>query len=606
MQPLAPPLLSMNFHALTAPTHSTGNRRAALALAALGIALLAAPSASASIAYGSINNFDTVNDTGTICHGFEIEIEDCHSTDITYTFDYNHYGTPRISEDLTDPAHPRTRIRWESRKNPDGSWAAYTAVPTGPIAPTDGHAFTNPSINFGGEHFGCGYSLAVGLIRYNWLVDDGAGNLVHGGPVQVSTPVFTYYPPVAVAAPAQVVAVIPAPPEPPEIPVKEFGQPLWVKEIRTQTHNNKPIHLRDLLTDDPDDPDDKNWTNGEPDEVEMEFFLLQRDLTKADGGNNARLEANPEDLDHGDEIITRRYEFFTYTGPIDEETGEALAGSVGPDGIHGVGVREVNGVEVDLAEVVVVGDYKGAQMAAVDVDAGVALIDHVSTATESEPYAARKLVVNAGLPFEATAEGALPAGMAFDAATGVLSGTPAETGTFAFRVTATDTLNPPVTKDYTLVVDAAAVPPPAIKMLDLAVEPAGCGGAVGGGAYNHGDAPVVSAVADLDYRFVHWTDNGKVVSTQREFPAELLVNRSLVAHFAPMPRLKMQRTARASTLGKLEWQDDLGGLVLEESTTLEPTSWTPSARAVTTAPGGVNQVDLSGAPSVIFFRLAQP
>jgi hypothetical protein len=53
---------------------------------------LLAGSARASIAYGSINNFDTVNDTGTECHGFEIEIEDCHSTDITYT--YNHYGAP--------------------------------------------------------------------------------------------------------------------------------------------------------------------------------------------------------------------------------------------------------------------------------------------------------------------------------------------------------------------------------------------------------------------------------------------------------------------------------------------------------------------------------
>jgi hypothetical protein len=47
--------------------------------------------AHASIAYGSINNFDTVNDTGHECHGFEIEIEDCHSTDITYTYNYNHY-----------------------------------------------------------------------------------------------------------------------------------------------------------------------------------------------------------------------------------------------------------------------------------------------------------------------------------------------------------------------------------------------------------------------------------------------------------------------------------------------------------------------------------
>ena len=49
----------------------------------------------ASIAYGSINNFDTVNDTSNVCHGFEIELDDIQTTDITYTYDYNHYGTPR-------------------------------------------------------------------------------------------------------------------------------------------------------------------------------------------------------------------------------------------------------------------------------------------------------------------------------------------------------------------------------------------------------------------------------------------------------------------------------------------------------------------------------
>lgn len=37
-------------------------------------------------------------------------------------------------------------------------------------------------------------SIAYGTIRYNWLVDDGFGNLVHGGAVQVSTPTFTYFP----------------------------------------------------------------------------------------------------------------------------------------------------------------------------------------------------------------------------------------------------------------------------------------------------------------------------------------------------------------------------------------------------------------------------
>ena len=65
---------------------------------ALGALALSPTSSDASVAYGSINNFDTVNDTGEETHGFEIEVEDCNSTDVTYTFDYNHYGTAHITQ----------------------------------------------------------------------------------------------------------------------------------------------------------------------------------------------------------------------------------------------------------------------------------------------------------------------------------------------------------------------------------------------------------------------------------------------------------------------------------------------------------------------------
>ena len=67
---------------------------ALIVLAILCAVALGRDVARASIAYGSINNFDTVNDTSNVCHGFEIELDDIHSADITYTYDYNHYGTP--------------------------------------------------------------------------------------------------------------------------------------------------------------------------------------------------------------------------------------------------------------------------------------------------------------------------------------------------------------------------------------------------------------------------------------------------------------------------------------------------------------------------------
>lgn len=505
----------------------------------------------ASIAYGSINNFDTVNDTGQECHGFEIEIEDCHTTDISYTYDYNHYGVPRIYQDDSIPGHPRCHIRWESKKKPDGSWAAYTAIPSGPIAPTDGHMFTNPSINFGGEHFGVGYMVAVGAVHYHWLVADAGGNLVNGGDVQVATPVFTYYPPVfGNPAPAQVQAVIAVPPEP--VPVKEFGSALWMKEIRTTTHNAQKIHLRDLVSDDPEDAHDANWRNNEPDEVEVEWQILQKDFHKADGGANEKKAAAPEELPDGDEVVTRRYEFFAYTGPFDDESGEAMAQSVGADDLHGSGTKDINGVMVDLSTIEVVGEFKGAQMAAVDVDAVLGLVDHVSEAVESAPYAARSLVVPGALPYTAVQVGDLPAGMTFNETTGVLDGTPTETGEFQFTVVASDSVNPEVVKNYTLNVSALGEFVAPHVLVDTTTFPTAAGTTIGDGTYAPGEEVTVIATPEPGYHFVNWVDHGEVVSVDAMYSFVIDINHSLIANFAmDVPQWTIDLTADTSAFGQV-------------------------------------------------------
>jgi Divergent InlB B-repeat domain/Putative Ig domain len=492
---------------------------------------LTAGLARASIAYGSINNFDTVNDTGHECHGFEIELEDCHSTDITYTYNYNHYGVPKITQDDSVPGHPRCVIRWESKKNPDGSWAAFTAIPSGPIEPTNGHMFTNPNVNFGGEHFGVGYYRQPTAIRYQWLIDGGAGNLVHGGAVQVSTPAFTYYPP-AGGAPAQVQAVI-EPPEPPEVPVKEFGEPVWVKEIRTTSHNDHKVKLRDLVSDDPDDDDDINWRNGEPDEVEVEWQLLQTEFSKVDGGNNGELAAEAEDLPDGDEVVTRRYEFYKYTGPIDEETGEAQCDNVGPDGIHGEGIGEIDGAEVDFADYEVAGDYTGAQMAAVDVEAGVGLTEHLGEGEEGAPYAARRVVIQGAAPFTASVEGALPAGMTLDVVSGILSGTPSACGDFTFTVKASDAQTPEQARTYTMVIAAAGQELPPASLLDTVADPVAGGSTTGSDSYAVNARATVTATASPGWHFVRWEDNGAAVSLAATYTLTMNINHSLVAKFAP-------------------------------------------------------------------------
>jgi hypothetical protein len=111
--------------------------------------------AQASTAYGSLNNFDVYNDTGESCHGFEIELEDIHSTAITYTYDWNHYGAPTITEDDSDPSHPKVLVRYAA-KYQDGVFTAFTAVAASSPVPTNGHMFHNPSVNFGFEHIGVG------------------------------------------------------------------------------------------------------------------------------------------------------------------------------------------------------------------------------------------------------------------------------------------------------------------------------------------------------------------------------------------------------------------------------------------------------------------
>jgi hypothetical protein len=524
-------------------------------LAGLCAAFLAPGAASASTAYGSINNFDVVNDTGTPCHGFEIEIEDCPSTGITYTYDWNHYGTCKITQDDSLPGHPKSLIRWSAVRKPDGTWSAHTAVPTTSIAPTNGHMFTNPAVNFGGEHFGVGINANATAVKYFWLVDDGAGNLVRGPAVQVATPTFTYYAPVPAvpaqgipAVPAQVQAVI-EPPEPPEIHVKEFGPPVWVKEIRTTTHNNREVKLRDLVSDDPGDPDDVNWRNNEPDEVEVEWEILQADFNAGDGGPKGRLEAAPEDLDNGDEVVTRRYEFFEYTGPVDEETGEIGTSNVGPDDIHGDGLGNVNGIDYDFSTIEVVGKYLGAQMAAFNPKAEVGLVEHLQNGEVGEAYPDRLVVIPGATPFTCTRSGDLPDGMAFDEESGILSGTPSAAGEFTFTIEASDTVLPAVAKSYTIAVAEAGAVLPAIGTIDTVADPLDGGMTAGNGAFDIGQVATLTATANPGFHFVHWTDNGQVVSDEASYSLTVDVNHSLTAVFSVVNPSRTIVTAAVPAIG---------------------------------------------------------
>ena len=501
--------------------------------------LILAPRATASTAYGTLNNFDCVNDTGVEAHGFEIELDDVRSRDITYTYDYNHYGIPKITEDLSDPLHPRVFIRYAASRNPDGTWTAYTAVPSGPILPTDGHQFTDPTVNFGGEHFGAGYYGAPTAVKYNWLIDDGTGALVHGPPVYVSTPTFVYNPPAPAQPLPQVQAVI-VPPPPPAPPVLRFGVATWVKDIKTKTHNANKIELVDLRDPDSANPGVKDWANGEPAEVETEWRILQTEFGN-DGNPKGELKGLPEDLPGGDEVITRRYEFYKYVGPVDAESGEAMADEVAADGIHGVGVVTYNDhfdaaadewieVTVDLSTVVVVGEFFGAQMSGFDVAPVLGLIDHIPDGEVNVPYAERTVVVGGGSAFIASTTGTLPDGTSVDSVTGIFSGTPTVPGTFTFTVSATDLSGAIVSREYTVTI-AGDAPPVTTHTVSTGSLPAGGGVTAGAGTYDEGTLAMVSATANPGFNFVRWTEGGGEVSASADYSFPVTGDRTLVAVF---------------------------------------------------------------------------
>lgn len=503
-------------------------RIAFLGIASSLMVLALSPSAEASTAYGTLNNFDCVNDVvdtnsnGVECHGFEIELDDIHSKDITYTYDYNHYGIPKITEstflDANNVSHPRVVIRYAATWT-GSAWTAYTAVPSGPISPTDGHQFTNPSVNFGGEHFGVGYYGAPTAVRYHWLIDDGSHNLIPGPLVYIATPTFVYYPP-AFLQPAQVQAAI-VPPPPPDPPVLEFGVATWVKDIKTETHNPNKVELRDLVDPDPDGVGN-DWRNGEPDEVETEWRILQTEFANV-GVGNGELEGAPEDLPDGDEVITRRYEFYKYVGPLDPETGEVMTESVGPDDIHGVG---------DYADVVVVGDFIGAQMAGFDVAPVLGLIDHIPDGEIGVPYAERTVVVAGGAAFLATVSGSLPNGTTLDVVTGIFSGTPDTPGVSTFTVAASDTSGAAVSKTYTVTIPEVV---PTTGRITTSASPAGGGTTAGGGTFDNGTQISVVATHNAGYAFVNWTEGGLEVSNSAVYPFTVNGDRTLVANFICSP-----------------------------------------------------------------------
>jgi len=293
-----------------------------LSLLAGTVALAAAPGlALATTTFGTLGNFDAVNDTGSVAHGFEIDLEGLHSSDILDTFGgpgrgfpptVERYGAPLI-QDYTSGSIFGVHVIYQSGLT-GGAWDVGT--PTGIYSTPGESCWTGGGGGYGPstpcDHFGVSTRGAPTKTTYSWLVESTPGSTtLTGATSTVLTPQWTVTP----AAP-------PPPGQPPAPPVvmaqiaapaadqpDHFGQAIWVKVLTTEF--DSPIDLRELVNDN---------AKVQAAQVETEWQLLQNEY----GNPLSGLLEQGGEVGAGSESVLRKYEYFDYTGAVDPLSGEAL------------------------------------------------------------------------------------------------------------------------------------------------------------------------------------------------------------------------------------------------------------------------------------------
>lgn len=295
------------------------------------------PSASSAqsppTTYGTLDNFDVINDTGGDCHGFEIELEGVTSADVAYTFGapYQRYGDPTIV-----PTANGVIIRYQAVYN-GGVWQStvpdapgVTPVAVAPFLPTLGHScwtggVASPSEYYGAgcDHFGASLNAVPITTTYHWLIENpnAPGTLIRfGSKAPIPAPVWNVVPPPTPGA--QPIAAVSIPPAAPA-PGMTFGEPMWIKVYVTELPN--AVHAEDLDHMVIDDPV-VNIVPNEPAEIEWEWMLLQAKVVNG-VVTGERVFGDQAEVGAGMDSVSRRFEFYKYTGQLDpdpENLGEAL------------------------------------------------------------------------------------------------------------------------------------------------------------------------------------------------------------------------------------------------------------------------------------------
>ena len=321
--------------------------------------------AIAQTIYGTLDNFDVINDTGGETHGFEIELEGISASDVAYTFGtpYQRYGDPTV---VVNASKTGVIIRYAASYS-SGSWSATTPIAVAPFPPTQGHScWTGGDPNYlssGCDHFGASLNATPTKTTYRWLVASTTtpGTLTpFGSNVPIPAPVWNVAPP-AVPGAQPVAAAVITPPAP--VPPAKWGEPLWAKVYVSEL----PIALQadDLDHMVIDDPNFDFVPNEQIEPPEIEWVLLQA----GPNGNGEQEFGGAAEVGAGNEAVSRRFEYYKYTGQIDldpDNYGEALCDNP-KSGDPRCGVPDSNGIAG-------VGDLIGAQNVAINLAGPVVVI----------------------------------------------------------------------------------------------------------------------------------------------------------------------------------------------------------------------------------------
>jgi hypothetical protein len=306
-----------------------------LPLVSMAIPLVCLPLAAHASVFGTLGNFDVINDTGEMAHGFEIELEGLHSSDITDTFGglnrgfpsgtgfdpltaVVRYGAPSITE-YSNGSVFGTRITYAATFSPGasgspGSWDFGT--PSGSFITPGDNCWTGGGVGYGPgtpcDHFGVGTIGNATKTTYSWLLDPANSGTLSGanGAVNLPTPVWQVIPNANPAAPPQVIARVNGPDNRDQASW-EFADAIWVKVFTTEV--GRGVNLEELIGGNQLIKDAKDAL------PEIEWQLVQKDFNNPNSGVvEADKPAGPNA-----EAVVRRYEFFKYAGAYDAETHEA-------------------------------------------------------------------------------------------------------------------------------------------------------------------------------------------------------------------------------------------------------------------------------------------